>query len=424
MKAIFSLIGILFITNINAQKFDCTSKMTAYQDFFKAKDIAAAFDTWSEVKKNCPKQSESVYTDGFNIIQYKIDNAATAEEKETLVRDKMALYDQYNKNFPEKTADYEVNKAMALHDNKIEAKEEIFSLLDSGFSKASASITNANAIYTYFSLCYEKYKAGDKKFTADLVLDKYTLVNYMLTQLQNSQTEKTDQYKTAQRGINALSKDLVNCSNLASYYEKNFTQNKDNNDWIATALTNLSAKCSSQPVFVTMAEKLYSVKATSQSAYFMALANLRQRKFTEAIQFYNQAADLETNPQEKAKIYYTLATGLLANDMTKSKETLNKALQFDPKMGRAHLFLAQLYSYAPEECGKDDFEKKAIYYLAIETAKKAGIADPKLKPAADKMAQDFASKALTQAEINKAKMNGKSLTIDCWINETITFPAK
>lgn len=423
MKAIFSLIGILCMTAINAQKFDCSSKIAAYTEYYKSKSIDSAFDTWSEVKKNCPKYSEQVYTDGLSILQYKIDNA-TAEQKEKLVRDVVALYDQYHLNFPEKTADYEVSKAMALHDNKIEAKEEIFNLLDSGFTKASASITNANAIYTYFSLCYEKYKAGDTKYTADLVLDKYTLTNYMLTKLQNSNADKADTYKTAQRGINAMAKELVNCDNLASYYEKNYNQNKDNTDWITTALTNLSAKCSSKPIFVTMAEKLYAVKSTSQSSYFMALANLRQRKFTEAIQFYNQAAELESNPQEKAKIYYTLATGLLANDMTKSKETLNKALQADPKLGRAYLFLAQLYSYAPEECGKTDFEKKAMYYLAVQTAKKAGVADPKLKPAADKMADDFSPKALTQSEINSAKLNGKSYTIECWINETITFPAK
>nr|WP_294774012.1 hypothetical protein [uncultured Flavobacterium sp.] len=423
MKAIFSWISILFITTVNAQKFDCASKITAYNEFYKSKSIDSAFDTWSEVKKNCPKFSEQVYTDGLSILQYKIDNAS-AEQKEKLVRDVLALYDQYHVNFTDKTADYEVNKAMALHDNKIEAKEEIFNLLDSGFTKASGSITNANAIYTYFSLCFEKYKAGDQKYTADLVLDKYTLTNFMLTKLQNSNTDKADTYKTAQRGINALAKELVNCNNLSSYYEKNFNLNKDNNEWITTALTNLSAKCSATPIFATMAEKLYAVKSTSQSSYFMALANLRQRKFTEAIQFYNQAADLETNPQEKAKIYYTLATGLLANDMTKSKETLYKALQADPKLGRAYLFLAQLYSYAPEECGKTDFEKKAMYSLAVQTAKKAGVADPKLKPAADKMAEDFAPKALTQSEINNAKLNGKSYTIECWINETITFPAK
>ncbi len=83
-----------------------------------------------------------------------------------------------------------------------------------------------------------------------------------------------------------------------------------------------------------------------------------------------------------------------------------------------------MYANAPEACGKTYFQKKAIVYLAIETAKKAGIAEPKLKTAGDKMAQDLATKSLTQAEINKEKMNGKSLTIGCWINETITFPAK
>jgi hypothetical protein len=423
MKAIFSLIGLLFITNINAQKFDCPSKIIAYKDFFESKNIALAFDTWSEVRKNCPKESEMVYTDGFKILQYKIDNTVLAEEKETLVRDLMALYDQYNKNFPEKTADFEVNKAMALHDNKIEAKEEILSLLDSGFSKASNSITNANAIYIYFSMVYEKHKAKDPKFTTDFVIEKYALANTMLKRLQST-SEKTEDYKTAQRAINVLAKDVATCENLSAYYQKSFNENQDNNDWLSGALTSLSARCSAQPIFNTMAQKLYAVKATSQSAYFMALANLKQRKFDEAIKFYNETADFETNPQEKAKIYYSLATGLLANDLAKSKENLNKALQFDPKMGRAYLSLAQMYANAPEACGKTDFQKKAIVYLAIETAKKAGIAEPKLKTAGDKMAQDLATKSLTQAEINKEKMNGKSLTIGCWINETITFPAK
>lgn len=424
MKAIFSLIGLLFITSINAQKFDCSSTITTYQELIKVKNFSGAFDSWSEVRKNCPKQSETVYTDGVKILQYKIDNAANAEEKETLVRDLMKLYDQYNKHYPATTTDFEINKAMALHDNKIDAKGEILNLLDSGFSKATGNINNANAIYTYFSLCYERYKAGDPKFTADYVLDKYTLANAMLTQLQTG-TEKATDYKTAQRAINTLSRDLATCDNLAAYYEKNYEPNKDNNDWLTSALNSLSARCSSKPVFNTMAQKLYAVKATSKSAYFMSLANLRQRKFEEAIKFYNEAAELETNPQEKAKLYYGLATGLLANDLVKSKVALNKALQADPKMGTIYLYLAQAYANAvPNDCAKTEFEKKAIYYLAIETAKKAAVADPKLKPASDKIAQDLAAKTLTSAEIKTAKMNGKSVTIGCWINETITFPAK
>ena len=432
MKAIIFILGIMFITNSNAQKFDCPSKMTEYQELFKAKKIAESFDTWTAVSKNCPKENEAVYTDGIEIIQYKIDNAASAEEKEKLVRDVLKLYDQYNKYFPLTTTDFEVNKAMTLVANKIDAKEEIFTLLDRGFTKASNKVTAANAIYTYFSMYCEKFNNGDKSITSNLVLEKYTLVNSLLNQLQaakpdsneSEQAKQNSDYKTAQTAINKLIKDLATCENLDAFYTKNYTDNQENEDWITSALLSLSGKCSAKPIFNTLAEKLYAMKVTAQSANFMALANLQQRKFPEAITFYNESAELQTNPIEKAKIYYTLATGLLANDLPKSKEYLKKALSSDPKMGKAYLFLAQLYSNSANDCGKTDFEKKAVYYLAIQTAQKAGVAEPRLKPTADKAAKDFEAKSLTADEISKAKMNGKLVTIGCWINETITFPAK
>lgn len=432
MKAIIFILGVMFITNSNAQKFDCPSKMMEYQDLFKAKKIAESFDTWTAVSKNCPKENEAIYTDGIEIIQYKIDNAASTEEKEKLVRDVLKLYDQYNKYFPLTTQDFEVNKAMTLVANKIDAKEEIFTLLDRGFTKASNKVTDANAIYTYFSMYCEKFNNGDKSITSNLVLEKYTLVNSLLNQLQAAKPDSNDSeqakqnrdYKTAQTAINRLIKDLATCENLDVFYTKNYTDNQENGDWITSALLSLSGKCSAKPIFNTLAEKLYAMKVTAQSANFMAFANLQQRKFPEAIKFYNESAELHTNPIEKAKIYYTLATGLLANDLPKSKEYLKKALSSDPKMGKAYLFLAQLYSNSANDCGKTDFEKKAVYYLAIQTAQKAGVAEPRLKPTADKAAKDYEAKSLTSDEISKAKMNGKLVTIGCWINETFTFPAK
>lgn len=423
MKAIIFILSVLFITNSNAQKFDCASKTTEYQTLFKATKIGDSFDAWSEVIKNCPKESEAIYTDGIQILQYKTDIATSTEEKEKLVRDILKLYDQYNKNYPLSTPDFEVNKAMTLVANKIDAKEEIFSLLDSGFAKASKSVTDANAIYTYFSIYCERFNSGDKKITANSVLEKYTLVSSLLNQLQAAKPENKE-YKTAQRAIDNLIKDVATCENLDAFYTKNYQENQENTDWITSALISLSAKCSTKPIFVTLAEKLYSTKATAQSAKFMALANLKQKKFPEAIKFYNESAELETNPTEKAKIYYTLATGLLSNDLPKAKETLNKALAADPKMGKAYLFLAQLYVNSANDCGKTDFEKKAVYYLAIQTVKKAENVEVKLKPTVDKMVSDFEAKSVTAAEISTAKMNGKSITIGCWINETITFPDK
>lgn len=433
MKAIIFILGVLFIANSgNAQKFDCASKITEYKDLLKANKIAESYDSWSDVRKNCPKENESIYTDGIQILEYKIENAASNEEKEKAVRDVLKLYDQYNKNYPLTTADFEINKAMALVNNKIEAKEEIFSLLDSGFTKASQKVTDANAIYTYFSMYCEKFNSGDKKISANTVLEKYTMVNSLLNQLlaakpdskDSEQAKQKNDYKTAQNAIENLINDLSTCENLDAFYTANYAKNQENVEWITSALISLSGKCSNKPIFITLAEKLYTIKVTAQSANFMALANLKQRKFAEAIKFYNESADLQTNPSDKAKIYYTLATGLLAGDLPKSKEYLTKALTADPKMGKAYLFLAQLYTNSANDCGTTDFEKKAIYYLAIQTAQKAGISEPRLKPTAEKMAKDLEKKSVTADEISKAKMNGKSLKLGCWINETITFPSK
>lgn len=423
MKAIIFILSFLFITNSNAQKFDCSSKITNYKELLQARKMSESFDTWSEVKKNCPTANEAIYTDGIQILQYKIDNATTDEEKEKLVRDVLKLYDQYNKNFPVTTLDFEVKKAMMLVNNKIDSKDEIFNLLDSGFAKAANNVTDASAIHTYFSMYCEKFNSGDKKITSNQVLEKYTIVNTLLTQLQIAQPANSD-YKTAQNAINNLIKDLATCENLDAFYTKNYPNNQENTDWITSALISLSGKCSVKPIFLTMAEKLYAMKVTTQSANFMAMGNLKQRKFTEAIKFYNESAELQTNSLEKAKIYYTLATGLLSNDLLKAKEYLNKALTLDPKNGKPYLFLAQLYANNSNDCGKTDFEKKTVYYLAIQTVQKAGIAEPRLKPTADKMAEDYMSKSISAAEISKAKMNGKSVTIGCWINETITFPTK
>lgn len=40
------------------------------------------------------------------------------------------------------------------------------------------------------------------------------------------------------------------------------------------------------------------------------------------------------------------------------------------------------------------------------------------------MAAEFDAKGVTSSDIAKEKMKGKTLTLDCLINETISFPSK
>jgi len=423
MKAFFSILATLVIMNSNAQKFDCTSKTKEYQDLIKSNKVAESYNDWNEVRKNCPTENEAIYTDGITILDYKIDNVTAVEEKEKLVREEMSLYDQYYKNFSSSIPQYEALKAMALYNRKIEADNEIVDLLNSAFTKAPKSITEANVFYTYFNLNYAKYKEDSKTYTSDMVLDKYMQINTLIDALISSNPTKSSDYKSAQRGIHALAKDITNCDILSAYYEKRFDSNKNNGDWLTTALANFTVKCSGQPIYNAMAEANYKLKATTKSAYYLANSSMKQRKFPEAIKYFTEAEALETNPLEKAKLDYSLATGLLSGDKPKAKELLLKAVALDPKMGRAYLFLAELYSNSAEECGQTPFQKKAIYYLAQTTINKAALAEPILKTTVQRMTESLSTKSLTPTEITNEKMNGKSMKIGCWINETVTFPS-
>ena len=424
MRVILLIIVILFSLNSNAQKIDCSLQTKEYQEYLVVKNYADAFSPWEFVKTKCPKQSEEIYTDGVKIIQYKIDVASTQEDKVKLVRSLLNLYDQFNKNFPETTQDFEVNKGLALLENNIDAKDEMFQLFDNGFSKALDKVTSANAIYNYFKLLTEKNQNGDKSVSNDKIIEKYTLLSNQINELFVKNPAEKESYVAARRAVDALANDFLNCDNLTNYFEKRVTQNQENATWLQASLSVMAEKCSATPIFLSIAEKFYALKVSSQSANYLAIASLKNRKFDESKKHFLESADLETNTIEKATKYYTLATGLYSSDKKKSKEFLLKSLEFNPKLGKAYLFLAQLYANSASDCGKTPFEKKAVYFLAIQAVKKAAIVDEMLKTNVELYVKDFSKESLSSKDISDAKMNGKSLTIDCWINEKITFPVK
>lgn len=423
MRVIVLIIVILFGLNSSAQKKDCSAQTKEYQEFIKLNNFSDAFSPWEFVKDKCPKQSETIYTDGAKIIQYKIDNATTLEDKEKWVRDLLGLYDKYHKNFPETTQDFEIHKGLALLENNIDSKDEIFQLFDSGFSKALDKVTSANAVYNYFKLLIEKNQNDDKLVSSDKIIEKYTSLNNQINELFLKNPKEKESYVAAKRAINALANDFLNCDNLTNYCEKKLPQNQENETWLQASLSILSDKCSATPIFLSMAEKYYSLKTSAQSANYLALASLKNRKFEEAKKLFIESADLEEDVNEKATKYYTLATGLFSGDKPKSKELLLKSLELNPKLGKAYLFLAELY-VQDSGCGKTPFEKKAVYYLAEQTVKKAALADEKLKGNIDVFMKNYSKESLSAKDISEAKMNGKTITIGCWINEKITFPAK
>lgn len=427
MKTKFTILLIVFCTFfLQAQQpiAECKNKTTQFDSLVKTNNFNEAMQPWSDVRKKCPAFSETIYTSGEKILQYAIDNAA-ADEKELIVRDLLKLYDQYDANFPKNTHGNSINKAMALHTANMGTSNEIYGLLDKAFKKNPENFTNPNALYLYFDLFFNTYKSGNPTIKTEDVFAKQDAIDYHLTQI-SKKASPTDikSYKRVSDAMNKLTAEIATCEKLLPFYQKNFESKKLDAVWLEKASAKLASKtCYADPLFLKIAQASHQLNPTPQSAYHLAIVAFRANNQDQAVTYFNESADLNESNIEKAQIYYTVASTIfIGSNKALSKEYANKAIKADPSFGKGYFFLAQLYVSSVNECGQTPFEKKAIYWLAAEMVRKAGIADTSLKAAADKLAATYLQKAPTPSEIKESKKAGKTITFNCWINESVAVP--
>lgn len=422
MRVLVLMMLLMIYSVSNAQKIDCSKQIKEYKDFLGSKKIDESIQPWEFVLKNCPKDNPEVYTDGVAIYQYRIETAKSTEEKEKVVRDLMKLYDQFHKNFPERSKDYEIKKGMLLVDNSIGTDDEILTLFESGFSKVKD--VEGRVIFSYFKLFHKKFKNADSKISANTYVEKYSSLYQLTNQMLLSKPNYSDEYNATLRSLKSEARSVINCENLTAYYEAKTNENEENIQWFETALDILSARCSDKPIFLSMAQKFYDLNKNAKSAGFLAMASVKNRKTDDAKKYFEEAAMLENDSIEKAKIYYNLGATLYNGNLEKTKEFMNKAISFDPMLDRAYLFLSNAYVDKAEKCTENDFDKKAVYYLAIQTIKRAQNQNPKFAGKYDSLIAELEKKSLSVEEIFQAKLFGKTYKIKCGINEIVEFPQK
>ena len=143
-----------------------------------------------------------------------------------------------------------------------------------------------------------------------------------------------------------------------------------------------------------------------------------KKNTTKALEYFNQSAELQKDNTKKANVYYTIARNIYCNgNKAQARAYAEKALAAKPSMGDAHVYIAQLYANSANECGNDPFEKRAIYWLAAQTARKAGTT------AGNNAAASYDRLAPSKQEIFNSGRAGQSISFKCWVGRSITVPS-
>ena len=184
-----------------------------------------------------------------------------------------------------------------------------------------------------------------------------------------------------------------------------------------------SKDCSDDPLFVELVEALHELNPSANSAYYLGLLNDKKGDTKMAIQCYNESIELETNNIKKAKTLFKIALKFKkSGQFSKSRSYANRALGFQPSLGSAYLLIANLYASSANNCGNSQFDKRAVYWLAAQQARKAAKVDASIRKTANKTAVSYEGRAPSKTDIFTEGRAGETISVKCWIGKNVTVP--
>ena len=459
MKTKFTLLLTLLFLGFNfgfaQQDEECMTNLSIFSEYVKSKNYDAAYEPWMKVRNKCPKFNDAIYKYGEKILKDKIKKSASGE-KTGYVNDLIKLWDEYQVNFPNKVKKGDLmSKVGQLMYNQKEAlsksDSEIFEVFDNAYKTDAKTFTNPKALYTYFKTMIALYDAGQKpaselftkydeiseKVESEVKnyttkLNKYVTMEANEEALGSKDKQRKKSYESYLRGYSQISKGMdadlgtrANCTNLVPLYNKDFEENKHNGVWLKRAVNRMAAKdCTSDPLFFKLVNAYHNTSPSADTAYYLGFLKDKEGRTSEAISFYNQAIDLETDNYEKAKILYKIGSKLKkSGKYSQARSYYRKALSANPSMGKVHLVIAQMYAKSANNCGTDNFSKRAMYWLAAQETRKAGRVDANLKSTASKQAANYEAKAPQKSEIFSSGKSGQTISFSCWVGGSVKVPS-
>ena len=449
MKTLWVLImGVAALTASAQSVSKCEESFKAFEDKYRLNAYEDAFKLMPELRKKCPKFSGKLYVYGEGVLKYRIEVSRTPEDKQKNIDELITLYGEQDIHFPGTGG--EVKKIMLQHDHKLLKDDEAYAALDAAFNKNRQAFTDYTALQTYFMLFRDRYSAG-KGITGEQFIKKYSDISGQVAFAQDQIHEQqaailkkqetemiTDEERQflqdaepTLRGLDAVADNIrilaskeFTCEQMEVFYDKGFEENKTNAPWLSGMVSVMFGnKCYGSNVLYNGAKALHNLKPTTETAYQLGVLSMRKGDSKGGMGYFDQAASLEAVPAKKAELYYEMATMFRSKDKAEAKKYALKAIELDPKSGQAYLLLAGMYANPGNECDMTDFERKALYWLAEDTARKAEAAEPKYKATVAKLVEGY-NKNKPGKDLAKAagRKEGDTITYGCWINETVTVP--
>jgi tetratricopeptide (TPR) repeat protein len=440
---------ILLFSALNAQKgiedgsryghgkdsITCLTNLSLYTEYYKQKNYMDAFPYWESVFNDCPLASSTIYVNGIVILRNFIEQETNLIKKEEYYNYLLKVYDARIKYFGNnnKYPTSYINGLKAIDmlrykRDSIPVCKQAYNLLTQSISEFGAR-TQPTILSTHMSNTLVLLQ--NDQITASEFIDVYLSVSEILNIKQANITEEADDLTAINDTRNIIEKQfatsgVANCENLDKIFSPQYSAHNKDVNWLKRVNTLLlNANCDNALLY-QISESLHQIEPSAPSAKGMAVMCLKKKETDKAIEYYKEAINLEQQPDKKAVLYYELGVIYSTkNNYNIARQHFQRAIELKPNWGAPYIQIGRLYANTADICGKDEFEKKVVYWAAVDKFIKARSVDTTLVDEANKQISSIAPHFPSKEEIFfQGLQEGASYNIGCWINETTTIRAK
>lgn len=396
-----------------------------YQDNWKqytaSKDeryLLEAYPYWRTVVQKCPSNGKNIYTRGVNIMEAKIKNAATDEERAEYFEELMALYDTRMATFGE-VGKVTAMKAMEMENLLGEKGLERYYQLYSDAVKAEGGL-EAGYLVKYMEATINYVRAGFAEPT--LVVDNYDLASDMLE--DELQKNAADSVKAAEirgyiAGVEAAFSPYASCEQLVEIYGKKFEADPENVDLLKKITGIMTRKrCTKQELFFRATENLYRLEPTPSTAMRMGMMCLEKDQYNDAIKYLSDAVK-SVEGKDKYTAYLYLGHAYAGQKSYSAARTAyNNAAAADATKGEPYLRIAVLYGSSTGSATEDNVNGRSAYWAAVDALNQAKRVDPSEENVeqCNRLISTYSAHFPKQADAFMAGLeNGKSYRVPGWI---------
>lgn len=369
---------------------------------------------------NTPDLHESIYQDGATCMKEMLKGEKDVKRISNLQDSLLWMYDQRIKYFDD---DADVIDRKVYEAFKLFYKDsDRYPMLDELFAKAyemngpNISYFNLNS-YMLFAKNY--YTFDPKAMTAERVLDIHSQISDIIDQKINNggdvdrlkkEQDKTDAWLTSIDGI-------LSCEIIEEKLVPKFREDPSNLDNAKKIFKySLTAECTDQPYFLEASVPVFESDPSYTLARAIGGRYLASGETDQALIYFEKAFELaNTNEEKHDALMGQAAAANKLGSKTKARSLAKQAIGQVPGSSEAYRFIGNLYFGSFDDCKglESKVKDRAVFFAAYKMYQLAG---------ENQLMANAKAQFPTIAEIFEENYEeGQEITVECWINETVTI---